>query len=130
MKRKVLIFGIIASLSVFGITRLGAADYYGKVPSEKMLAQGGMPDEDGDGVDDLSDMCPGQKGDADHCGCPPELVIVFSPGSCVLINDPDDPNYTNDSDAPVGGGLLLLLGSALAYGLTKRKNKNINFNKE
>jgi hypothetical protein len=138
MKRKFLIFGMIMSLSVFGITRLGAADYYGKLPAERLLASIWddddddpiISDADGDGIDDLYDMCPNLPGDKAHCGCPAELVTE-GPGDgfgCVYVNDPDDPNNCNDcTGVPVGGGLLLLLGSALVYGATvRRRSKNIN----
>ncbi|MDR1652802.1 MAG: hypothetical protein LBS01_03985 [Prevotellaceae bacterium] len=132
MKRKVLIFGMTLSMSVFGMTQLVAADYQGTVPSDRLLAWGDDPDPlfdtDGDGVPDDDDICPGPQGDADHCGCPDNLVTVsYTPfPTCTLINDPDQGGNLNDSEGvPVGGGLLLLLASAVAYGATvKRKNRN------
>jgi hypothetical protein len=134
MKEKVLIFGIIAAMSLLGITRLAAADYYGNVPSERLLAfddGDDLPDADEDGVDDLNDKCPNLPGDSYHCGCPENLVTIVN-GNCIFLNDPDDPNNMNDSEGvPVGGGLLLLLGSALAYGLTlKQRNKNIKLKEQ
>jgi hypothetical protein len=138
MRRKVLIFGIVMSMSVFGITQLVAADYHGKVPSDILLAfdGGGDPcnpndpffsDADGDGVCDESDMCQGQPGDEAHCGCPEDLVVVVGNGSCTKINDSDHGDNLDDSEGvPVGGGLLLLLGSALAYGATMKRRNNKN----
>ncbi|MCL2596569.1 MAG: hypothetical protein FWD66_02685 [Paludibacter sp.] len=135
MKRKVLLFGIITTMSVFGITRIIAANYYGTVPSEKLLAQTDCynwvtweADADCDGVDDNEDMCPNLPGDAAHCGCPEELVSVTGPGQCEYITDPDDPNNCNDCQGvPVGGGILLLIGSALIYGATiRRRNNKLN----
>ncbi|MCL1867625.1 MAG: hypothetical protein FWF72_01570 [Paludibacter sp.] len=119
---------------MLGITQLVAADYHGKVPVERLLAfddGDDLPDFDGDGVDDLNDKCPNLPGDAAHCGCPENLVIVVA-GNCIFVNDPDDPNNMNDSEGvPVGGGLLLLLASALAYGLTlKQRNKNFKFEEQ
>lgn len=130
MKRKVLILGIIVSMSLFGITHLIAADYYGNVPSEQLLAWGPEPDPqdaDEDGVVDEEDFCQGQPGDIEHCGCPTNLVIVDAFGQCTLVTDPDNPGHMNDGEVPVGGGLLLLLGSAIAYGATIRhRNKKNN----
>ena len=128
MKRKVLIFGLIASMSVFGMTRLVAADYHGNVPSERLLAQASCfdwitweDDTDCDGEGDSADKCVNLPGDEEHCGCPEHLVD----SDCNYLKDPNDPNNMNDSEGvPVGGGLLLLLGSALVYGATLRRRNN------
>ena len=135
MKRKVLLFGVVLAMSVFGITRLVAAEYHGTVPTERLLASGDFddpdncipftiendPDQDGWCNANGSDLCPNVPGP--NCGCP----AAWMAPDCTWLVDPDDPTKMNDSEAPVGGGLLLLLGSALAYGATvKRRNKNIN----
>ncbi|GHT19562.1 hypothetical protein FACS189429_7350 [Bacteroidia bacterium] len=121
-------------MSVFSITQLVAADYHGKVPSDRLLATWIDPDPtdtDGDGVVDEEDLCPGQIGDAAHCGCPDNLVTSsgnqYTGYTCTLLIDPDQGGNLNDSTGvPVGGGLLLLLGSALAYGVTRRKSNKEN----
>lgn len=138
MNRKVLLFGLIATMSMCGLTQLVAANYYGTVPTDRLLADTGCfnwdtweNDEDCDGVPDSQDQCVNVPGDAEHCGCPENLASPMGPdGKCDMINDPDNPNNKNDSGGvPVGGGLLILLGSALIYGATlKRRNRIIENN--